>query len=52
MRKIPPFCPIRQDSNFDIEKCPRHQALQKQYKTDDFMCRVCIDQELDCNGTN
>ena len=53
MRKIPPFCPLRQDSNFDIEDCPHHQALQKQYGTpDEIMCRKCIEQEVDSNGTN
>ena len=53
MRKIPPFCPLRQDPDYNVEDCQRNKELQKLHgKPDTFMCRVCIDQELDCNGTN
>lgn len=45
MRKIPPFCPLHNDVNFDIEQCPRYKELQaKLGRPDEVMCRECIER--------
>lgn len=50
MRKLPPFCPVRNDKDYNVEQCPRNKELQiKLGKPDEFMCRTCIEQELDSN---
>ena len=50
MRKIPPFCPLRQNPSFDVDKCERHRHLQEaKLAFGECQCGHCIEEEVDEN---